>query len=112
VRGLAVGPAAYLPGVVRLHVVNTDWTGSVDAELAKKGRSYVRNQSFPRSADCIVPDRAAPLESQEATAGCGFWTTGFATTNNVPALRIDHISAESQLPGMWQAPYRGGVFDL
>jgi hypothetical protein len=87
-------------------------TRSVDAELDKKGRSYERNRTFLRSADCVVHDRAGRLEPQEELAGHGLWLAENWITKNVPALWIDYISAETLLPGMWQAFYSGCVLDF
>jgi hypothetical protein len=75
--------------------------------LLRRVASYERNRSFPRFADCVVHDRADPLEAQNETSG-----RGGRITKDVPALRIDHISPQSQLPGMWQDLYTGGVLDF
>jgi hypothetical protein len=75
--------------------------------LLRRVASYERNRSFPWFADCVVHDCAAPLETQNETS-----TRGGRTTKDVPALRIDHISPQSQLPGMWQDLYSGCVLDF
>jgi hypothetical protein len=67
----------------------------VDAELAKKGRSYERNQYFPWSAYRDLHD-PAPVDAQADTAD-----QPGSITENVPSLRIDHI-AESPLLRVWR----------
>jgi hypothetical protein len=72
-------------------------SGWVDAELARKGRFYERNQYLLRSADRAVLDPAAPVEAQdEATEH------RLSIAKDVPVLRIDHVSPESALPGVWR----------
>jgi hypothetical protein len=65
--------------------------------LAKKGRSYERNQYFPRSTDRAVHDFADPPEAQAESAD-----HGLSITKDVSILRIDHIPTESSLPGVWR----------
>jgi len=79
---------------------------SLDAELAKKGRLYERNQYFPRSPDRAVHDPAAPQDAQPETKD-----RRVRNTKDVSLLRIDHISIEGMLLGVRQACYSGGVFD-
>jgi len=67
------------------------------AELAKKGRSYERNQYFLRSADSAFHDPAAPLDAQGGTTN-----RRVRNTENMPVLRIDHISTKSSLLGVWR----------
>ena len=62
---------------------------------------------FPRSADRAVHDPAASLDAQVETTDCGV-----SITKNVPVLRIDHVSIEGKLLGVWQAFYSGGVLDF
>jgi hypothetical protein len=76
-------------------------------DLAKKGRSDERTQDFLWSADCVAHDPAAPLDAQAETAD-----HRVSITKDVPVLRIDHVSIKGKLPGVWQALYRGGVFDV
>ena len=79
---------------------------SLDAELAKKGRLYERNQYFPRSPNRAVHDPAAPQDAQPETTD-----RRVRNTKDVSLLRIDHISIEGMLLGVRQACYSGGVFD-
>jgi hypothetical protein len=77
------------------------------AVLAKKGRFYERNQYFLWSADRAVHNPAAPLDAQAETA-----VGRISITKDVPILRIDHVSTEGNLLGVWQALYSGGVLDF
>ena len=70
----------------------------VGAGLAKKGPLYGRNQYFPWSADRAVHDPAAPVDAQVETTGCGMWIT-----KDLSELRIDYVSAESPLLGVWRS---------
>jgi hypothetical protein len=70
--------------------------------LAKKDRSYERNQYFPRSAHRAVDVPGAPLDAQAETA-----VSWVSITEDVPVLWIDYAAAESKLPGVWQAFYGG-----
>jgi hypothetical protein len=79
----------------------------VDAELAKKGWFYERNQHFLRFAYRDVHDPGAPLDAQGGTTGREVWIA-----KDVPILRIDHVSTKVTLPGVWQAHYSGGVLDF
>ena len=67
------------------------------AEPAKKGRCYERNQYFLRSAYSAFHDPAAPLDAQAETTN-----RRIRNTENVPVLRIDHISTKSSLFGVWR----------
>lgn len=69
--------------------------GQVDAELAKKGRFYERNQHFHRSAYRAVHDPTAPRDAQGESRG-----RGVGITKDVPELRADHISTEGSLLGV------------
>lgn len=71
------------------------------AALPKKGRFYERNQCFSRSAHRSVQEPAARLEAQAETA-----VGRVSITNDVPVLRIGHVSIEGALLGMWQAAFR------
>ena len=79
---------------------------SLDAELAKKGLLYARNEYFTRSAYCAVHDPAAPQDEQGETAD-----RRVRNTKDVPVVRIDYISIENMLLGMREAPHRGSVFN-
>jgi hypothetical protein len=68
-----------------------------DAELARKGRFYARNQNFLRSADRALHDPAASLDAQTETTD-----HRVSITKDVPILRIDHISTKSPLPRVWR----------
>src|SRR5438552_17630595 len=68
----------------------------VDAELAKKGRSYERNQYCLRAAYRDLHDPAAPMEAPADTTD-----HRGSITKNVSSLRIDHI-AESPLLRVWR----------
>jgi hypothetical protein len=67
----------------------------VDAELAKKGRSYERNQHCLRVVYRDLHDPAAPIDAQADTTD-----RQGSITKNVPSLRIDHI-AEKPLLRVW-----------
>jgi hypothetical protein len=70
------------------------------AGLVKNGSFYECNQYFCWSACRAVYDPAAPLDTPEDTAaGWGSFT------KNVSFLRIDYVSIEDELPGVWQAFY-------
>ena len=63
----------------------------------QEGSLYERNQYFRRSAHRAISGPAEVLDTQaEATE---HWAP---TTKNVPILRIDHISIESSLLGVWR----------
>jgi len=68
---------------------------AVDAELARKGRFYERNQYLLGCGYRAVHDSAAPLEAQAETTD-----RRISITKDVPLLRIDHLSTESSLPGV------------
>jgi len=70
--------------------------GWADGALAKKGRSYERNQYFPRPADRAVHDPADPPDAQAETTD-----HGISITKDVSLLRIDHVPTKSSLPGVW-----------
>ena len=80
---------------------------SIVSGLAKKGRFYERHEYFLRSAYRPLHDPAAPLDAQGETTG-----RRGSIAKDVPVLRIDHASTKAKLLGVWQAIYRGGVFDL
>jgi hypothetical protein len=84
VKGLCIRPSRSCPA------------GLVDAELAKKGRSYERNHCFLRAAYRDLHDPAAPMEAQAHTTD-----HQGSVTKNVPSLRIDHI-AEIPLLRVWR----------
>jgi hypothetical protein len=63
--------------------------------LARKGRLHERNQYHLRSSDRVVNGFAAHVDAQGETAN-----HRVSITENVPLLRIDHISTESSLPGV------------
>ena len=83
-KGLSIRPSRSCPG------------GLIDAELAKKGRAYERNQCFLWAAYRDLHDPAAPMEAQAHTTD-----HQGSITKNVPSLRIDHI-AESPLLRVWR----------
>jgi hypothetical protein len=68
------------------------------AGLAKKGRSYEHNQCFLRTACRALHNLAAPLDAQAETTDYRV-----SITKDVPILRIDYISIEGKLLGVWQA---------
>jgi len=70
---------------------------ALDAELAEKSRLYERNQHFLGAACHAVHDPAALQDAQVETAGCRI-----RNSKNVPVLRVDHISIEGMLLGVWQ----------
>jgi hypothetical protein len=72
----------------------------VTAELARKGRRDERNQYFVRSAFRAFRDPAAPLEAQAEIT-----EHRVSIAKNVPVLRIDHISAQSSMPGVWRGQH-------
>jgi hypothetical protein len=76
------------------------------AGLAKKGHLYERNQHFPRSAARAVHDPAAPVDAQVETTGRGIWIT-----KDVSELRIDYVSTESPLLGVWRGKRLKAVTD-
>jgi hypothetical protein len=63
---------------------------------AKKGRFYERNQCFLRIACRALYDLAGPLDAQAETADYRV-----SITKDVPGLRIDYVSIEGKLLGMW-----------
>ena len=67
----------------------------MEAELAKKGRSYERNQYCLRAGYRDLHDPAAPMDAQADTT-----ERQGSITKNVPSLRIDHI-AEKLLLRVW-----------
>jgi hypothetical protein len=78
----------------------SDWLGVwslVAAELARKGRFDERNQYFLRLAFRVIDGPAAPLDAQGETA-----EHRVPIAKDVPVLRIDHISAQSSMPGVWR----------
>ena len=76
----------------------------MDPELAKKERIHVRNRYYFRSVYRALHDPVAPVDPQaETTAQRG------SITKDVSIVRIDHIPAQSSLPGVWQDFYDGGV---
>jgi len=74
--------------------------GWVDAELARKGRSYERNQHFLRSAYRDGHDPAAPLDAKNETGD-----DRVSIAEDVSVLRIDHISTKSSLLGVWRSQH-------
>ena len=78
-----------------------------NAELARKGRGYERSQYLRWSADGAVHDSAASLDVRAETTGS---PVGIA--KDVPVVRIDYISIEGKLHGVWQAFCSSGVFDF
>ena len=72
------------------------------AGLVKNGRFYERNQYLLRSAYRGVYDPAAPLDAKDDTTAYRG-----SVTKDVSFLRIDHVSIEGELPGVWQAVYIG-----
>jgi hypothetical protein len=77
------------------------------AGTRQEGSLYERNRHFPRCADRAVHDPVAPLDAQGETIGHGVWIT-----KDVPILRIDHVSIQGKLLGVWQAFYGGRVLDF
>jgi hypothetical protein len=51
--------------------------------------------------DCALHDSAAPQDAQAETTA-----RRIRITNDVPILRIDHISIETMLLGVWQVSYK------
>jgi hypothetical protein len=75
-------------------------------EHSKKGRLYERNRSVRRSAYCPAYYSAAPQDAQAETTD-----RPLRNANDLPVLRIDHIAIEAMLHGVWQTPYKSGVFN-
>jgi hypothetical protein len=65
---------------------------------AEEEHAYERNYYFLRSPDCAVHDSAPLPDVQAETAD----RRPIRITKNVPILRLDHISTESALLGVWQ----------
>jgi len=63
----------------------------------KNGHFHERNYLL-RSAFRVVHNPAAPLDAQAETAA-----SRVSITKDVPVLRIDHISTESSLLGVWRS---------
>jgi hypothetical protein len=80
---------------------------SVVSGLAQEGRFYERNQYFLRFACGSVHDPAAAVDAQTETT-----SRRIRITEDVPILRIDHISIKDKLLGVRQALYGGGVLDF
>ena len=68
----------------------------MEAELAKKGRSYERNQYGLRAGYRDLHDRSAPIDAQADTT-----ERQGSITKNVPSMRFDHI-AEKPLLRVWR----------
>jgi hypothetical protein len=51
--------------------------------------------------DCALHDSVAPQDAQAETTA-----RRIRITNDVPILRIDHISIETMLLGVWQVSYK------
>ena len=75
-------------------------------EHSKQGRFYERNSHVCRSAYCLAYYSAAPQDAQAETTD-----RLLRNANDLPVLRIDHIAIEAMLHGVWQAPYKSGVFN-
>jgi len=75
-------------------------------EHSKKGRLYERNNHVCRSAHCPAHYSAAPQDAQAETTD-----RPVRNANGLPVLRIDHIAIEAMLHGVWQVPYKSGVFN-
>ena len=80
---------------------------SCGAALCKKGRFYERSQYFVRSADRGVHNPAAPVDAQAETT-----SRPVGVAEDVRIMRIDHVSIQGKLHGVWRAPYGGRVFDF
>ena len=63
----------------------------------QEGSLYERNQYLLRTADRTIRDPAAPLDAQAEAA-----EHRVPIAKDVPVLRIDHISAQSSMPGVWR----------
>jgi hypothetical protein len=72
----------------------------LEARLAQKGRVYDRNQSLFRFADRDLNDSAAHLDAQAETTD-----HRVSIAKDVSVLRIDHISTQSSLPGVWRGQH-------
>lgn len=80
---------------------------SCGAALCKKGRFYERSQYFVRSADRGVHNPAAPVDAQAETT-----SRPVGVAEDVRIMRIDHVSIQGKLHGVWRAPDGGRVFDF
>jgi hypothetical protein len=69
----------------------------LNAELAKKGLFYDCNRYFGLCVDRVVHNSAALVGAQAETTD-----DRVSNTKNVSILRIDHISTQSALPGVWR----------
>ena len=76
-------------------------------ELDKKGPSYERHEYFLWLFYRATDDPARPLDAQADTAH-----RRGSVTKDVPLLRIDHVTIEAQLLGVWQALYSGDVLNF
>ena len=63
----------------------------------KEEQAYERNYCFLRAPDCAVHDPAALQDAQAETTD-----RPIRITKDVPVLRIDHISIQGTLLGVWQ----------
>ena len=73
-----------------------------------QGRSLDEcHQYFLRTVRPAVHDPTDPLAAQAESPG-----RRVSITKDVPILRIDHISIEGKLLGVWRALYSGGVLDF
>jgi hypothetical protein len=68
-----------------------------NAELGKKARLCEPNQHCSRHASCPAACPPSLQDAQAQTTDRAVWNT-----NHVPVLRIDHISIEGILYGVWQ----------
>src|SRR6266702_2377255 len=57
--------------------------------------SHERNRDFLQSLCLVTDDPVAPQDAPRTTAVRTRWSS-----ENVPVLRIDHVSTESKLPGV------------
>jgi hypothetical protein len=83
----------------------SDWLGR--CRIRQEGSLYEHNHCCLRSAYRALHDPAAPLESKAETTD-----HGVPITEDMPLLRIDHISTKGLLLGVWQTLYGGRVFDF
>jgi hypothetical protein len=64
---------------------------------SRAGAAYERDYHFFRSPDCTIHDPAALQDAQAESTD-----RPIRITKDVPSLRLDHISAQGMLLGVWQ----------
>jgi hypothetical protein len=74
----------------------------LDATIVAKEHLDELDWYFFQSAYCAVRDPGALQDGQAETTG-----RRVRITEDVPVLRVDHISAKTMLLGVWQVSYNG-----